>query len=88
MSRPADVVAGQRLGPYELVRELGRGGFASVWLAKRAGKGGFEVSVAIKIARREESAPLINLLDEARAAVRVGLHPNILPVYEAGELPG
>jgi len=28
--------AGDRIGPYQLVRELGAGGMAVVWLAQRA----------------------------------------------------
>jgi len=39
--------AGQAIGPYVLVKEIGRGGMGSVWLARR-GDGRFERQVAIK----------------------------------------
>jgi len=41
---------GERLGAYELVRPLGAGGMAEVWLARRA-DGAFERQVALKIPR-------------------------------------
>jgi serine/threonine protein kinase/tetratricopeptide (TPR) repeat protein len=40
--------AGERLGAYELLRPLGMGGMAEVWLARRA-DGAFERQVALKI---------------------------------------
>jgi serine/threonine protein kinase len=43
--------AGVRLGSYELVRELGRGGMGTVWLARRADRQ-FEQQVAIKLLKR------------------------------------
>nr|WP_316638575.1 protein kinase [uncultured Roseateles sp.] len=39
---------GQLLGPYELLRELGQGGMASVWLARRA-DGAHDREVALKL---------------------------------------
>lgn len=42
--------AGERLGAYELLRPLGAGGMADVWLARRA-DGAFERQVALKIPR-------------------------------------
>ena len=39
---------GRRLGAYTLIREIGRGGMGSVWLAERA-DGRFEGKVAIKL---------------------------------------
>ena len=41
---------GERLGAYELLRPLGAGGMADVWLARRA-DGAFERQVALKIPR-------------------------------------
>jgi serine/threonine-protein kinase len=76
-----------RLGPYELVRELGRGGFASVWLARRAGKGGFAVNVAVKVSKVElQDDPAFQkmFLDESRLQAQIN-HPNVVNVFELGE---
>jgi serine/threonine protein kinase/TolB-like protein len=75
---------GQRIGPYQLVRELGTGGMAVVWLAQRA-DGAFRREVALKL-------PLLSRLRrdlaERFAREREILaqleHPNIARLYEAG----
>ena len=43
-------LAGQQLGPYTLVREIGHGGMGTVWLARRT-DGRYEGEVAIKFLR-------------------------------------
>src|SRR5262249_4469533 len=47
--------AGSRVGPYRLIRKIGQGGMASVFLAARADDQ-FERSVGIKFTRPEISA--------------------------------
>jgi hypothetical protein len=42
--------AGERIGPYRLQHEIGRGGMGSVWLAERA-EGDFSQQVALKLIR-------------------------------------
>ena len=44
-------VAGDAIGEYRLVRELGRGGMGTVWLAERAAAG-FQQQVALKLLKR------------------------------------
>ncbi len=41
---------GRRIGPYEIVRELGRGGLGAVYLAERTGQ--FRQQVALKLIKR------------------------------------
>src|SRR5437764_7657644 len=79
--------AQRRIGPYELIRELGRGGFAEVWLARRTGPGGFESRVAIKLIKlelRTDPAFQKMFLDEAKLAARIN-HPNVVNIFELGE---
>ena len=72
------------VGPYELVRLLGSGGMAEVWLARRA-DGAFKRDVALKL-------PLLtrrrNDLEQRFAHERDILasleHPNIARFYDAG----
>jgi serine/threonine protein kinase len=45
---PTGLQPGERVGPYELIRLLGAGGMAEVWLAKRA-DGAFYREVALKL---------------------------------------
>ena len=74
----------RRLGPYRLLRLLGRGGMSSVWLAERA-DGEFQRLVAIKLLRQ-----WIDGADDARRfmAERQILsslsHPNIAALLDGG----
>lgn len=44
------LASGERVGPYQIVRELGKGGMGTVYLAERA-DGAFEKEVALKVVR-------------------------------------
>lgn len=77
----------EKLGPYELVGQLASGGMATVFLARRAGLGGFSRYVAIKRLRPElsrSSAFLAMLMDEARLAARIH-HPNVAATLELSD---
>lgn len=73
-----------RLGSYELVRPLGEGGMAQVYLARdiRLGR-----EVAVKVLDpqlAERSGFQERFLREARVAAALD-HPNIVPLYDFGE---
>lgn len=71
---------------YEVGRELGRGGMACVYLARDIKHGRY---VAIKVIRPELSVSLAHerFLREIEIAARLR-HPNIVPVYDSGEVDG
>ncbi|HEU4382424.1 MAG TPA: protein kinase [Anaeromyxobacteraceae bacterium] len=73
---------GAVVGRFELVRELGRGGFGVVWEAKDRELGR---SVAFKAVRAGGQAGVREerLLREAEAAARLS-HPNIVTLYDVG----
>ena len=48
---PGRALVGQRIGSYEVIRELGRGGMGAVFLAERADEE-FKKQVALKIIKR------------------------------------
>src|SRR5262245_19235404 len=81
---PDTPVAGMRVGPYRLVRALGSGGMADVWLAERA-DGAFTRAVALKL-------PILSRLRRDLAArfsrerdILARLeHPHIARFYDAG----
>jgi serine/threonine-protein kinase len=80
----------ERLGRYELVRRLGKGGMGEVFLAKAQGARGFEKHVAIKRILPQYSAnkQVVNMLvDEARISVLLN-HPNVVQVHELDEADG
>src|SRR5262249_55469377 len=73
------------LGRFRIRRELGRGGFGIVYLADdpRLGR-----AVALKVPLPDallDSKLRERFLREARAAAGLD-HPNLVPIYEAGEV--
>jgi serine/threonine protein kinase len=87
---PSQVRGGPKLGRYEVLSRLGRGGMGTVYLARITGDGGFRRLFAIKVLRshlsRSDEATQM-LLKEARIASRVD-HPNIVSVVDVGSHEG
>ncbi len=78
------VTAGLRLGPFQLVREIGRGGMGAVWLAERA-DGEFRQQVAIKLIRGGWDAAETQQRFRAERQILAGLqHPNIAHLVDGG----
>jgi serine/threonine protein kinase len=76
--------AGNHVGPYRLIKEIGRGGMGVVWLAARA-DGQHERQVALKMPLVEN----LNWLLAARFARERNIlasleHPGIARLYDAG----
>ncbi|MBP6763737.1 MAG: HDOD domain-containing protein [Rubrivivax sp.] len=75
----------RKLGRFHLLRELGRGAQARVWLAHDPQ---LEREVALKLLNPEADAEALSQwLQEARAVSRL-THPNIVPVFEADDNEG
>lgn len=78
------------LGKYQLLRELGRGGMARVYLAETFGASGFEKRVAVKVLHPEHRgvAELERLLiEEAKLGARLS-HRNLVAVHELSVIDG
>ncbi len=78
---------GARLGDYRIVRPIGSGGMASVYLARDEA---LDRDVAIKIARDTGPASLEMMerfRSEARAMARIA-HPNVVRIHALGDLQG
>lgn len=90
IDEPSDFGAlrpGTRLGRYELLVPIARGGMARVWAARLHGQRGFQKLVAIKtiLPHLADEAEFERMfLDEARIAAGVH-HPNVCEIYELGE---
>ena len=75
---------GERVGAYVIVRELGRGGMGTVFLAERA-DGQFEKQVAIKILNRgADTAEILRRFRAERQILARLDHPNIARLLDAG----
>lgn len=76
---------GSRLGDYQVLRKLGRGGMADVFAARQLSLGR---DVALKVLRSEYARDkdyVERFRREARAAAKLN-HPNIVQVYEVGSV--
>ena len=80
-SRP---VEGRRIGPYRVVREIGRGGMGAVYLAARADEQ-FEQRVAIKLIKRGmDTDDIIRRFRTERQILANLRHPHIATLLDGG----
>ena len=84
---PADSMIGRRLGPYEIQRELGRGGMGAVYLASRI-DAEFTQQVALKITKRGMDTDAIVRRFRTERQILAGLnHPHIARLLDGGTTP-
>jgi serine/threonine protein kinase len=79
---PEAVAAPAAIGPWRVLRLLGRGGMGEVWLGERS-DGVVDQQVAIKRVRGASPAFVRRLLAERRILARLS-HPNIARFIDAG----
>lgn len=78
--------SGDQIGPYFLVKKLGRGGFGEVWLAERRSKF-VTTKVAVKLPL-DDQVDHETIKHEATLWEQASGHPNILPIIDADEYDG
>jgi serine/threonine-protein kinase len=78
----------RRIGPYRVVRELGRGGMGVVYLAERV-DGEFQRQVAIKLLRNSPDAEELHRRFIAERQILASLsHPHIAQLLDGGTTEG
>jgi tetratricopeptide (TPR) repeat protein len=75
--------AGDTLGPWQLLREVGQGGMGSVWLAERADRS-LKRQVALKLPHLTWAGGLGERLARERDILATLEHPRIARLYDAG----
>ena len=78
-----DVTAGGRVGPYEIVEQIGQGGMGTVYLAEQVQP--IRREVALKIIKPGmDSQDVISRFEAERQALALMDHPHIARVLDAG----
>src|SRR5512141_136063 len=79
--------AGSRLGPYEILGQIGAGGMGEVWRAKdpRLGR---EVAIKVLPPSFSQDADRLRRFEQEARAAGVLNHPNITAVYDTGTHEG
>lgn len=75
------LTAGDKIGPYILIRKLGTGAFGAVWLSEKR-TAIATTRFALKLPR-EEDVDTDSFKREAAVWVHASGHPNVLPIIEA-----
>jgi serine/threonine protein kinase len=79
-----DAMAGARIGPYKIIREIGRGGMGTVFLASRADEQ-YESRVAIKLIKRGmDTDEILSRFRKERQILANLAHPNIARLLDGG----
>jgi eukaryotic-like serine/threonine-protein kinase len=75
--------AGQVIGPYRLLSELGQGGSSTVWRAERC-DGGLDRDVALKLPHAGWAHGIVQRMAQERDILASLEHPRIARLYDAG----
>ena len=82
--QPPDTIIGRRIGAYEVIREIGRGGMGAVYLASRADEQ-FRKLVAIKLIKTGfDHESIIRRFRNERQILASLDHPNIARLLDGG----
>jgi serine/threonine protein kinase len=76
-----DDLAGQRFGNYQLIRRLGRGGFADVYLGEHLH---LKTQAALKFIHDELDASAVELFTKEAQTIAALRHPHIVRILEFG----
>jgi tetratricopeptide (TPR) repeat protein len=88
LAREDEPGTGTLVGRYRIVRELGRGGMAVVYLAERA-DGQFEQQVALKLLKRGvDTDEVVGRFDQERQILALARHPGLARLLDGGVGPG
>jgi WD40 repeat protein/serine/threonine protein kinase len=86
MARLKPEEAGDRIGAYKLLEQIGEGGFGIVWMAEQEQP--VRRQVALKIIKvGMDTKQVIARFEQERQALAIMEHPNIAKVYDAGATP-
>ena len=80
-------LVGQKLGQYEIVEEIARGGMATVYRARQASIGR-DVAIKVLPAKFTHDKSFIDRFNREVEVIAQLQHPHILPVYDFGEYEG
>ena len=81
---PSPAIVGQQIGSYKVIRELGRGGMGTVYLAARADES-FRKQVALKVIKRGMDSDVIVRRFVMERQILANLdHPNIARLIDGG----
>jgi serine/threonine protein kinase len=84
MAKAAPGMEGRALRGYKLIREIGRGGMGTVYLAERA-DGTYRKQVAIKVVRAEkDNREILERFRQERGILASLDHPNIARLLDGG----
>jgi Tol biopolymer transport system component len=81
------LAAGSRLGPYEILGQIGAGGMGEVYRA-RDPRLGREVAIKVLPASFSQDADRLRRFEQEAKAAGVLNHPNITAVYDIGSVEG
>jgi len=83
-NEPADEMLGQLVGPYRLVRLIGRGGMGAVYEAERDDQQ-FDQRVALKLIKRGMDTDFVRVRFLRERQILAGLaHPHIARLFDGG----
>jgi len=83
-NEPDEAVEATEVGPYRLIREIGRGGMGTVYLAERADRQ-FERRVAVKRVKRGlDTDEVLQRFRYERQILASLQHPNIAALFDGG----